>query len=79
MYFFHQRFICRPSDSTISEDAVIETQDCCDFGIGSQTLWPLGIDLFHNSARSYPESYKNGTYKYDKTVTLPDFLCYLHS
>ncbi len=31
-------FICRPSDSTEPEDAGTENQDCCDFGIGRQTL-----------------------------------------
>ncbi len=38
MYFFHYCFICRLSDSTVSEDAGIETQDCGDFCIGSQKL-----------------------------------------
>jgi hypothetical protein len=33
-------FICRPSDSTVSGDARIESNPefCCDFGISSQTL-----------------------------------------
>jgi hypothetical protein len=29
---------CRPSDLTVSEDTGIEHRDCCNFGIGSQTL-----------------------------------------
>jgi hypothetical protein len=36
---------CRPSESTVSEDAGIEPKlvgDCCDFGIGIQTLYPIG-------------------------------------
>ncbi len=31
MYTIQHCFICRPSDSTVLEDAGIETQDCCDF------------------------------------------------
>ncbi len=38
-YCIQHCFICRPSDSIVSEDP---TQDCCDLGIGSQTLLPLG-------------------------------------
>jgi hypothetical protein len=39
MYVIQHCFICRPSDSTVSEDAGIEPmQDCCDFSIDSQTL-----------------------------------------
>jgi hypothetical protein len=35
IYFLQHCFICRPSDSTVSEDAGIETQGSyCDFGIG---------------------------------------------
>jgi hypothetical protein len=37
-YFIQHCFICRLSDSAVSEDAGIELQDSCDFGIGSQTL-----------------------------------------
>jgi hypothetical protein len=35
-------FICRPSDSTVSGGCWDLTQDCCDLGIDSQTLKPLG-------------------------------------
>ncbi len=38
MYVIQHCFVCRPSDSTVSEDAGDRTQDCCDFGIDSQTL-----------------------------------------
>jgi hypothetical protein len=31
-------FYCRPSDSTVSEDAGVGTQDSGDYGIGCQTL-----------------------------------------
>jgi hypothetical protein len=39
MYCIQHCFICRPSDSPVSEDAGI---DYCDFGIGGQTLKPPG-------------------------------------
>jgi hypothetical protein len=45
MYDIQHCFICQPLDSTESEDAGIEhhrTHDCCDFGLGSQRLKPLG-------------------------------------
>jgi hypothetical protein len=42
MYVIQHLFICRPSDSTVSEDARIKTKDCCDFGIDSQTQ-PFGL------------------------------------
>ena len=35
--YIQQCFICRPSDSTLGRWDC--TQDCCDFGIGCQTLW----------------------------------------
>ncbi len=38
MYIIQHCFICRPSDTTVLEDAGIETQERCDFGIDSQTL-----------------------------------------
>jgi hypothetical protein len=39
MYLIQHCFICRPSDSTVSEDACMDrAQDCCDFGSDSQTL-----------------------------------------
>jgi hypothetical protein len=38
VYCIQHCFICRPSDSTVSVDAGIESKDCCDFGIGSQPL-----------------------------------------
>ncbi len=40
MYFIQLCFICcRPSDSTVSEDAGIEPRTVAsDFGIGNQTL-----------------------------------------
>jgi hypothetical protein len=34
MYIIQHCFICRPSDSTVSED---RTQNCCNFGIDSVT------------------------------------------
>jgi len=36
MYIIQHCFMCRPSDSTLSEGAEIKTQHCCN--IGSQTL-----------------------------------------
>jgi hypothetical protein len=39
MYFIQHCLICRPSDSTVSDDAGIEPRTV---GIGCQTLWPLG-------------------------------------
>jgi hypothetical protein len=38
MYDIQHCFICRPLDSTVLEDAGIEPQDSCDYGIGYQTL-----------------------------------------
>jgi hypothetical protein len=39
LYYIQHCFICRPSDSTVSEDAGIEPQeDWCNYGIGSRTL-----------------------------------------
>ncbi len=38
MYDIQHFFICCPSDSTVSKDAGIKTQDSCDYGIGCQTL-----------------------------------------
>jgi hypothetical protein len=38
-YVIQHCFICRPSDSTVSEDAGIESRTvACDFGIDIQTL-----------------------------------------
>ena len=31
MYFIHHFFICRPSDSIVSENAGIEARDCINF------------------------------------------------
>jgi hypothetical protein len=51
-------FICRPSDSTVLEDAGIEprTGVSCDFGIGKSDAQTTRLDLIHNSARSHPLS-----------------------
>jgi hypothetical protein len=38
MYDIQHCFICRPLDSTVLEDAGIEPQNSCDYGIGCQTL-----------------------------------------
>ncbi len=38
MYNIQHRFICRPSDSTVSEDAGFEPRTVCDYGVGCQTL-----------------------------------------
>ncbi len=47
MYCIQHCFICRPSDSTVSEDAGI---DYCDFGIGSQSdALTTRLDLIHLS------------------------------
>ncbi len=52
LYFFtyviQQCFICRPSNSTVSEDGGIKPIDCCCFRIDSQTL-------SNHTARSHPE------------------------
>jgi hypothetical protein len=38
-YVIQHFFICYPLDSAVSGDSGIEPkQDCCNFGIGSQTL-----------------------------------------
>jgi hypothetical protein len=37
MYFIEHCFICRPSDHCVG-GCWDRTQDCCDFGIGSQTF-----------------------------------------
>jgi hypothetical protein len=42
MYFFQHCFICRPSDSTVSEDAGIEPRTVATSALAGQTLWPLG-------------------------------------
>jgi hypothetical protein len=48
MYVIQHPFICRPSDTTVSEDAGIEPRICCDFGIDSQTLYlTTWLDLIH--------------------------------
>jgi hypothetical protein len=49
MFFIQHCFICRPSDSTVSENAGIDhrTQNCCDFDIGCQTLSSTQLDLIH--------------------------------
>ncbi len=47
MYCIQYCFICRPSDSTVSENVGIEPRTSCDFGICSQTL-------YNHSARSHP-------------------------
>jgi hypothetical protein len=46
MYFIQQRFICRPLDSTVSEDA----------GIKPRTIasWTLTVRRSNHSARSHP-------------------------
>jgi hypothetical protein len=38
MYDIQHCFICRPSDSTVPEDAVIEHEESCVYGTGCQTL-----------------------------------------
>ncbi len=49
-YIIQHCFICRPSGSTVSEDAGIEPRDCCYFGIDSQKLLKLGnVDITHPS------------------------------
>ncbi len=53
-------FICRPSDSSVSEDAGIEPRTVLDFGFGSLTLHPhlarshshFGKTFIHNSSAS---------------------------
>ncbi len=37
-YYIQHCFIGRPSDSTVPTDAEIESQDRCNFYIGSHTL-----------------------------------------
>jgi hypothetical protein len=45
MYFIQHCFVCRPSDSTVSEDAGIEPRtDCCDFGIGKPDALTTRLD-----------------------------------
>jgi hypothetical protein len=39
MYAVKHCFICRPSDSTVSEDAVIDPRTCWDFGIDSERAY----------------------------------------
>jgi hypothetical protein len=48
MYFIQHCFICRPSDSTVSEDAEIEPRTVA-------TL-ELAVRRFNLSARSHPHS-----------------------
>ncbi len=55
LYFIQHCFICCLSDSTVSEDAGIESRTVatCDFGISCQTLLPLDLinsrlDLVHS-------------------------------
>ncbi len=53
LFFYSTCFLCRPSDSTVSEDAGIEPRTVATLAIGSQTLYRL--DLTHNSARCHPQ------------------------
>jgi hypothetical protein len=57
MYFIQHRFICRPSGFTVPEDAGIEPRTVATFGIGSQTLSPLGYRSYPHSARPHPAHY----------------------
>ncbi len=47
MYVIQHCFIWRPSDFTVSDGCWNRTQDCCDFGIDSQTLKTTSLDLIH--------------------------------
>jgi hypothetical protein len=48
MYFIQHCFICRPSDTTLSEDAGIErTQDCCELRHRQSDAITTRLDLIH--------------------------------
>jgi hypothetical protein len=53
-------FICRPADSSVSEDALDRTQDSsCNYGIGCQTLSPLGQISFSKVQKISKNSHFN--------------------
>jgi hypothetical protein len=51
--FFQHSFICRPTDSAMSEDAGTEPKTCCDIGIDALTT---RLDLVHLSPNNSPSS-----------------------
>ncbi len=53
VYSIQHCFICRPSDSTVSEDTVIKPRTVASRHLLSDTL-TTRLDLIHNSAISHP-------------------------
>jgi hypothetical protein len=47
MYDTQHCFVCRPSDSTVSEDAGIEPKASCDYVIGLSDALTTRLDLIH--------------------------------
>jgi hypothetical protein len=54
--FIKHCFICRPPDFNVSEDAGIESQECCEFCHDSQMLFSLNWTSSTNPTRSHPHS-----------------------
>ncbi len=54
--FLSTLFICRPSDSTVPEDAGIEPSTVATLALAVRRSNPSLLDLIPNSARSHPHS-----------------------
>jgi hypothetical protein len=48
VYDIQHCLICRPSDTTVSEDAGIDPPDSCDYGIGKSDAITTRLDLIHS-------------------------------
>jgi hypothetical protein len=53
-YFIQHCFICRPSDSTMPENAGIEPRIVATSALAVRRSITTRLDLIHNSARSHP-------------------------
>ncbi len=59
LYFIHNCFICRPSDSTVPEDARIEPR--------TVATWVLDVRRCNHSTRSHPENSINEKLRLDQS------------
>jgi hypothetical protein len=54
MYVIQHCNICRPSDSTVSEDAGIEPKTVATLALTAIYALTIRLDLIQSSARSHP-------------------------
>jgi len=58
MYCIQQCFICRPSDSTVSEDAVIEPRTVATLALAVRRCNHYRLDLIHRIFSVYENGFK---------------------